>query len=190
VPRVPLLASLLFASACAGASHGTGATIAPPTTVTPTTQRVTTGGGATISINTVNVNSGSSTLIVTTVDSAWAALKVVYGELGIPVTTLVDAQRLIGNEGYRVRRRIGRLAMQDVLDCGGSQGMPNAETYDIWLTISSTVAGNPKGGAILLTRIDATAKSPTFNRNQSVSCASQGVLEKAIAEAVRTRVGK
>jgi hypothetical protein len=177
----------LSAAGCAGSKGGTAAN-PTPTTITPITQRVVTPT-SNININTVDVNAGYTQLIVGSMDAAWTALNVTYGELKIPIGTLVDGQHLIGNDAYKVRRRIGRLPMQQILDCGNAQGIPNAETYDIMMSISSTLTTNPKGGLNLITRIDATGKSPNFSRDASVACHSSGALEKEIAELVRKKVG-
>lgn len=183
---LPLLsAAALLASACASSGSSTAA---PPTTMTPVTQRIVTPT-ASVNINTVSVNSGSSITIIASIDAAWTALNVTYGEFKIPITTLVDKDRLIGNDAYKVRRRVGNLPMQQLLDCGSTQGIPNAETYDVLMSISSTIVANPKGGVNLMTRIDASGKSPNFSRDASVACVSTGELEKAIAESVRKKVG-
>lgn len=189
VSRFVILCVAFACAACASTPSGAPVADPVPTTMTPTTQRVVVAGGQTLAINTLDVNQGSSTLVLGSLDSAWAALKASYTELAIPVTTLSDATHLIGNEGYKVRRRIGKIAMQNVLDCGGAQGMPNAETYDVFLTISSYLTKNPKAGYNLVTRIDASAKSPNFNREQNIKCSSQGELEKAIGEMVRKKTG-
>ncbi|MDQ8153370.1 MAG: hypothetical protein P3B98_01805 [Gemmatimonadota bacterium] len=182
------LASLFLATAAGCASSSSSTTVAPPTTISPMTQRVVTPNSS-LSINTISLNSGSNTLIVAPIEATWTALNLVYSEFGIPITTLVDAQHLIGNDAFKVRRRINKIPMQNILDCGNAQGIPNAETYDIMMSISSTLAANPKGGTNLLTRIDASGKSPNFSRDQSVTCASSGELEKQIAEAVRKKTG-
>lgn len=189
VSRFVILCTALACAACASAKSGAPKVEPVPVTMTPTTQRVVVAGGQTLNINTIDVNQGSSTLVLGSLDSSWAALKATYTELAIPVTTLADATHLIGNEGYKVRRRIGKIAMQSILDCGGAQGMPNAETYDVFLTISSYLTKNPKAGYNLVTRIDASAESPNFNREQNIKCSSQGELEKQIGELVRKKAG-
>ena len=156
--------------------------------MTPVTQRVVTPTTS-ININTVNVNTSQTQLIVGSMDAAWTALNIVYNELSIPIQTLVDAQHLIGNQGYKVRRRIGALPMQRILDCGSAMGIPNAETFDINLSISSYLAPNPKGGLNIVTRIDATGKSPNFSGQTAVTCSSSGELEKAIAQLVQKKIG-
>lgn len=184
----PLAVSLVALSAVGCASSSGSASAPPPTTVTPVTQRII-APTSTININTVEVNAGFTQIIVGSMDAAWTALNVTYNELKIPITTLVDAQHLIANETFKVRRRIGRLPMQQIVDCGSTQGLPNAETYDILMSISSTLVPNPKGGITLITRIDATGKSPNFSRDAAVACHSSGTLEKEIAELVRKKVG-
>lgn len=182
-----LLVAAVTAAGCASKSSG-GAAPAPNVTVTPVTQRIVTPG-TTLNINTVDVNAGHSQVIIGTMDAAWTALNVVYSDLKIPITTLVDAQHLVGNESFKVRRRVGEIAMQQILDCGNAQGIPNAETYDILMSISSYLAPNPKGGLNLITRIDATGRSPNFARENAVACHSTGTLEKDIAERVRKKLG-
>lgn len=184
----PLAVSLVALSAVGCASSSGSTSAPPPTTVTPVTQRII-APTSTININTVEVNAGFTQIIVGSMDAAWTALNVTYNELKIPITTLVDAQHLIANETFKVRRRIGRLPMQQIVDCGSTQGLPNAETYDILMSISSTLVPNPKGGITLITRIDATGKSPNFSRDAAVACHSSGALEKEIAELVRKKVG-
>ncbi|MCX5762995.1 MAG: hypothetical protein NTW72_16090 [Gemmatimonadetes bacterium] len=174
-----------------GCASGKPAAIntAPPVTVTPVTQRVITTGGGQLNINTVSVNSGMTVQILAPIDSAWPALQAVYRELGIPVTTLQDASHLIGNETFKTRRRISKLPMQRILNCGESQGMPNAETYDIMMSISSYFVKHPTAGYNLITRIDATGKSPNYSREASVNCSSQGELEQLISEMVKKKTG-
>ena len=184
--QVLLFAAVTTAGCASGSSSGNPAT--PNVTVTPVTQRIVTPG-ATLNINTVDVNSGYSHVVIGTMDAAWTALNVVYSDLKIPITTLVDAQHLVGNENYKVRRRIGEIPMQRILDCGNAQGIPNAETYDILMTISSYLTPNPKGGLNLITRIDAMGRSPNFARENAVACHSSGTLEKDIAERVRKKLG-
>jgi hypothetical protein len=185
-PIVAVLVALSVAG-CAGSKGGSAAN-PTPTTITTVTQRIVTPS-SNININTIDVNSGYTQLIVGSMDAAWTALNVTYSDLKIPITTLIDKQHLIGNETFKVRRRIGRLPMQQILDCGNAQGIPNAETYDIMMSISSTLTTNPKGGLNLVTRIDATGKSPNFSRESSVTCHSAGALEKEIADIVRKKIG-
>ncbi|MHB8838163.1 MAG: hypothetical protein ACYC7F_04340 [Gemmatimonadaceae bacterium] len=190
MPRVlPLVCTLVALSAAGCASSSGGASSGTPNvTQTPVTQRIVTPTSV-VNINTVDINAGYSQIIVASMDAAWTALNVAYADLKIPINTLVDAQRMIGNDNYKIRRRIGPLPMHQILDCGNAQGIPNAETYDIQMSILSTLTPNPKGGINLITRIDASGRSPNFSRENPVACHSAGALEKHIAELVRKKVG-
>ncbi|MBI2408776.1 MAG: hypothetical protein HYV19_10790 [Gemmatimonadetes bacterium] len=188
MPRNLPVVVLLAALSTAGCASSSGTSATPNVTQAPVTQRII-SPGSTLNINTVDVNSGYSQIIVGSIDAAWTALNVSYGELKIPITTLVDAQHVLGNDKFKIRRRIGPLPMQQILDCGNAQGIPNAETYDILMSITSTMTPNPKGGINLVTRIDATGRSPNFSRENPVICHSAGALEKHIAELVRKKVG-
>jgi hypothetical protein len=185
--QVLLVAAVAVAGCASGSSGGSQPT--PNVTMTPVTQRIVMPAGSTLNINTVDVNAGYSQIIIGAMDAAWTALNVAYSDLKIPVTTLVDAQHLVGNDSYKVRRRVGTIPMQQILDCGNSHGIPNAETYDILMSISSFLTPNPKGGLNLITRIDATGRSPNFARENAVACHSSGTLEKDIAERVRKKLG-
>ncbi len=71
---------------------------------------------------------------------------------GVPLTVLDPVGRSIGNQSFRARRRLAGVPMQTYLDCGGSSGQPNAETYDISLSLLSYVAVDGKN-VTLVTRI-------------------------------------
>lgn len=179
--------ALIASTGCASAKSGAAPDTAPPVTMTPITQRMVRSDGSTVSINTTNVNAGASTLVFAPIDSAWSALKAVYRELGIPVTTVSDASHLIENESFKTRRRIGKIPMQKILECGSSQGMPNAETYEVFISISSYLVKNPKEGLNLITRIEASGTSPYFSGAARVNCPSLGELERVIGEMVQRK---
>ena len=187
VSSLLVMLAALSAAGCASSSGGTSRAV-PNVTQTPVTQRIITPTSV-VNINTVDVNSGYSQIVVASMDATWTALNLAYSDLKIPINTLVDAQHIVGNDSFKVRRRVGSLLMQQVLDCGNAQGIPNAETYDIQMSIISTLTPNPKGGVNLLTRIDATGRSPNFSRENPVICHSSGALEKQIAELVRKKAG-
>lgn len=177
------LAAIVVVAACASSSSSP----TPETIITPMTQRVVSIGG-TLTVNAVDVSSGSSMALATSVDSAWKGVKAVYAQLGIPVATLNEAAHQIGNDGFRTRRRIGKLRMQEIVDCGSTMGSPNAETYDILMSLSSYVAKAPGGGVNLVSRLTASGKSPNFSRDASVNCVSLGALEQELANLVKSSV--
>src|SRR5690606_40865365 len=59
----------------------------------------------------------------------------IYESLGIPITRVDATSHIIGNEGLKVRRRLGDAPLTRYLDCGSGQGGPNADTYEVHLAV-------------------------------------------------------
>lgn len=144
--------------------------------------------GAATGITMVSTTEVNSALINAPVDKAWAALQEAYTTLSIPVTELNQQARTIGNSAYRVRRRIGDVPTMRALDCGGDSGMPNAETYQLLLTVKSRVIPSDAGGSVVQTTLEGTGKNATTAASSDVRCASMGALEKRIVDLVKAKV--
>lgn len=177
-----LFSGLLVLTACGGSSRGQPE-LGPRTPVTTATV-VSAPGGGSMGMNMVNDASAVGTTINGTVDATWSALQSVYISLEIPLTFREDAQKRLGNQAHRVRRRVGSVPMIRAVDCGGESGMPNAETYDVTLEISSLVTPTPDGKARLQTLVQGSARRPSSGAVNDVRCTSIGGLEKKIAEMV------
>jgi len=146
-------------------------------------------GGNASGINMVNRTEVSSTTVSATPEQAFTALGAVYAQLGIPVTDLNQAAKSLGNNAFRVRRRIGDVQTVRALDCGGDSGMPNAETYQLTLSILSRVVAAPQGGSIVQTTLEGSGRNPVTAASSDVRCSSLGVLEKRIGDLVRQNLG-
>ncbi|WP_309669975.1 hypothetical protein [Gemmatimonas sp.] len=144
--------------------------------------------GAATGINMVSTTEVNSVLINAPVEKAWAALQEAYATLTIPVTELNQQTRTIGNNTFRVRRRIGDVPTMRALDCGGDSGMPNAETYQLLLTVKSRIIPNDAGGSVVQTTLEGTGKNATTAASSDVRCSSMGALEKKIADLVKAKV--
>jgi hypothetical protein len=144
--------------------------------------------GAARGLNMVSTTEVNSALINAPVEKAWAALQEVYATLNIPVTDVNQQARTIGNSAYRVRRRIGDVPTMRALDCGGDSGMPNAETYQLLLTVKSRIIPSDAGGSVVQTTLEGTGKNATTAASSDVRCSSMGALEKRIADLVKAKV--
>lgn len=142
-------------------------------------------GGSARGMNMVSVTDVSRTLVSAPPETAFQALSAVYATLNIPVTDINQQAHTLGNSAFRTRRRIGDVPTMRALDCGGDAGMPNAETYQLTLTIQSKVAPSDDGGSVILTTLEGTGRNPTTAASSDVRCASLGTLEKRIGELVR-----
>lgn len=121
-------------------------------------------------------------------EHAWKLLRAVYDSLGIPVGRVDAAARIVGNAGVRVRRRLGTVSLTQYLDCGSTQGGPNAETYEIHLVLTTQVQPGTGGNSVVSTTVDAMARPVTFSAD-FFPCTSKGRLETRIVDVLRKLAG-
>ena len=179
------VALLLGVSGCASTSASKSGDFGGSSVQTAVIQNA---QGAARGINMVSTTEVNSVLINAPVEKAWAALQEAYTTLTIPVTELNQQTRTIGNNAYRVRRRIGDVPTMRALDCGGDSGMPNAETYQLMLTVKSRIIANDAGGSVVQTTLEGTGKNATTAASSDVRCSSMGALEKKIADLIKAKV--
>ena len=186
LPMALAAASLVIGvSGCATPSAGASGDFGGSSVQTAVIQNA---QGAARGINMVSTTEVNSVLINAPVEQAWAALQEAYATLTIPVTELNQQSRTIGNAAYRIRRRIGDVPTMRALDCGGDSGMPNAETYQLVLTVKSRIIPNDAGGSVVQTTLEGTGKNATTAASSDVRCSSMGALEKRIADLVKAKV--
>lgn len=176
--HIAMLSTTVVLSACASSNP------VPARAPTETIRVLGAGGGAlTLTSSTVaNVSS-----IPFSVDQVWRVLPAVYDSLGIPISTLDAAQRIIGNAGLKLRRQLGKVSLSRYIECGSTQIGQNADSYDVHLSVITTVQPDEAGMATVATTLEARAKPITFAQDYS-RCTSKGVLEKRVADAVKRRL--
>lgn len=177
---------VLLAAACSTA----GAPARGPSQSAPakTTETIVTGGGSKVQINTVNIDTDVRLFSTGTPAQVVSVLPAVYADLGIPLTVNDAARRTVGNAGWKTRRSIGKVPMYRYLDCGSSGTMKNAETYQISMSVITTVRPNEGGGSVVATAITATGKNPVTSSSAEVRCASLGDLEIRIRDMAQKRI--
>lgn len=109
----------------------------------------------------------------------WADLPEAYRSLGIEVSEINTNNRIFGNPELRVRRRLGTVALAKYLDCGRSQDGPNADTYEVVMTVLTQLKNNDKGGTDVITAVGATARPINYVTNE-VTCTTTGALEERL----------
>lgn len=183
------LPAVLLVLTVAGCSSGTGGPAPTPSPAgRPATERVVTGSGQQLQINTMNIDTDVKLMSTGTPAQAFAVLPQVYTELGIPISINNAQTRSVGNTGWRTRRSVGKVPMHRYLDCGSSGTIQNAETYSIHMSIVTTILPNEGGGSIVSTAITATGKNPVTSSSAEVRCASKGDLEIRIRDMVQKRI--
>jgi len=122
-------------------------------------------------------------------DAVFRVLPAAYDSLGIPIHGMNPARKTVSNDGIKIRNRLGRTPLSMYLDCGNSQIGPNADSYDVYLTVSTTVTPGASGTAAMATMLEAQARPATYNQAYHV-CSSKGVLEQKLADQVKARLIK
>jgi hypothetical protein len=170
--------ALLISAACAS-SH--------PETARPTTESVrVVGDVAGGSIRMTSSDGVSTTTVAFAPDKVWGVLAAVYDSLGIPIGTADSKRMLIGNTGFKAYQKLGKTSLAKYIDCGKTQGFPSADSYDIYLQITTQV--QPKDqGSVLSTFVEAAGRPVAFS-GEYIKCSSLGSLESAIAASVRGRL--
>lgn len=164
---------------CASASPRLGETSVPQQTPT----RIE-GLGGTTELRTTGSDPRAAFAIAASPDRVFGALTVAYQELGLTASTVNTQAGIIGVEGARIRRSLGRTRLSTYLSCGERMGAQVADTDDVFLTLQTQAAPGEGGGTTLRTVVQATARA-TSSSSALINCATTGALEARIVELVR-----
>ena len=121
------------------------------------------------------------------IGKVWHALPAAYEKLGIPITQADEATHTIANGGLKLRRQLATTSLSRYIDCGTTQIGENADSYDVYLTITTQVDEAPNGLSVMRTTFEAMARPVAFSREYS-RCSSKGELEKRLADAVKAQL--
>lgn len=185
--RFPSL--VLAAVALSACSGGGGVETTPAPTPATTTVRVVGTGGAAINMGMIEDGPGVvSRTISGSVDAVFTVLPAVYDSIGIPITVRDASTHEVGNSGYNLRRRMRSTPLGRYFDCGSTQGAPSVDSYDIRLSVVSTVRpGASAGLSTIITTVDVMGRPAAFS-GEYVRCSSNGALEARIVEEAKARL--
>jgi hypothetical protein len=172
------LATLAAIGACA-----TSPSAAP---VRPATQTI---GSADVG-GTIRIASGSGPDVATlpfALAQVWTALPLALDSLAIPITKNDASAHIIGNESFKIRQRLGKTALSRFLDCGQTQIGPNADSYDVMLTVLAQLQPASATSTTISTTVQAMAKPVTFNQGYS-QCSSKGELETRLLNMLKAQL--
>lgn len=187
--RLPVILLALAVSACAsspgspppqGGPEAIGISLPPATPLGE--------GGGTVVLTVHRDARGSRHLINASPEQVWPALIRVYEALEIPLATIDRTQHRLGNPTLVLRRRLAGEPISRFLDCGqGPFGAPLADSYEINLSVLTSLEPAADGSTQIETRLNARA----VNRGVSgapVHCASTGRLEERIVQRIQQRL--
>ena len=120
-------------------------------------------------------------------EMVFRVLPSLFDSLGVPVNTIDPARKLIGNSGFKIRQRLGKAVLSTLIDCGNTQIGPNADSYDVYMIITTSVSPAGTGSSRLSTLVEAQAKPITYNQGYN-RCTTKGTLEQRLADLVTRRL--
>ncbi|MEP6494405.1 MAG: hypothetical protein ABJF01_17100 [bacterium] len=172
---------IVLASLCACASAG-------PSTSGRSTETVRVAGSG-IGM-TLTPNGGASvTNVAFSSEQVWRIMPAVFESLGISLTTVDPQKHVIGNEGFKVRKQLGTVTLSKYIECGTTQIGPNADSYEVYMTILTSVQPGPSGGTAVGTTVEAAARPLTVAQEYS-RCSSKSLLESKIIDAINAKMRK
>jgi hypothetical protein len=121
------------------------------------------------------------------VDQVWRALPAAYDSIKVPLNTLDAKTRTIGNDGFKIRQQLGRTPLSSYIDCGRTQIGPNADSYEVVLTVLTQVQPADNGTSKITTTFESSARPIAYSQEYS-KCSSKGVLEAKIMDVVKGRL--
>jgi hypothetical protein len=121
------------------------------------------------------------------VDQVWRALPGVFDSLKVPLNTLDPKAHTIGNDGFKIRQRLGTVALSKYIDCGTTQIGPNADSYDIVLTVLVQLSPAEGGGTSVTTTFESSARPLAFAQEYS-KCTSKSVFEPRLLEVLKGKL--
>lgn len=119
------------------------------------------------------------------VQATMAALVETYLTMEIPITDVDEAANRLETHDVRVRR-IDGARMSRWLDCGTGISGQRADSYQVTVTLLSSVLPAGPSASRVVTDLDGNAR-PRDTSGSAVYCSSRGTLEARIVEEVRRR---
>lgn len=145
--------------------------------VAGTSDRMTIAPGSGPNLNTV----------AAAVDQVWRALPAAFDSVGIPVTRMDPAGKVIGNDAFKIRQRLGKVPLSRYIDCGQTQIGPNADSYEVSMTLVVQVRAATPTSSALTTTFETYARPLAFSQGYS-RCTSRGSLEEKFLAAVNAQL--
>lgn len=123
-------------------------------------------------------------------EKVWDALAAVYGQLGIPLTTIDRPNWRLGNQQLTRRQQLAGQRMSLYLSCGQNMSGLKADNDRIHLSVISAIRpAGTGGGSEVSTAVVATAQPIDGTSTDPSICATTGRLEQRIVTAVGEKLG-
>src|SRR5690349_15057567 len=117
----------------------------------------------------------------------WAARKA-FEELEIPVTLTDSARGLLISADLSVVRRLGKLRLSQIVDCGTNLNGPIADQYRVRMAIAVFIDSVGPSASEYRIAVAAGSQSLEGATRPPLACSSTGSLEERIAKLLSTKI--
>lgn len=121
--------------------------------------------------------------------TVWLAVKKVYADLEIPVTTENLPGHQIGNNNFFKTRQMAGQPMNLLVDCGSGMTGPKAASYRIYMSLLTDVNPDGKGGTLLQTTFVPMGQDVAGGSTDRIPCGTTGRLEQMLLDRVKVTIG-
>jgi hypothetical protein len=160
-----------------------------PATPSPESERIRIGGATQSGLRVVSSTTSRVDTLWTPLDRVWKVLPAVYATLEIPIERFDSDANEIGNSSLKLYRRLGKFPLTRYIDCGTTQIGPNADSYEVLLTVLTKVqkSKSDTSNTTVATTVEAMARPIQF-RGDYVRCSSKGALEARLMEVLNVHL--
>ena len=130
---------------------------------------------------------GVEGVVLTPPAKAWEILAAVYTDLGLDINFREVENRRLGTCHQKVRSRLANERLSVFVDCGETRSVPNADQYEVALTVLTTVRPNVSGTTSLFTFVLGVGLDNSGAASNRLWCHTQGALEERIRAAVEEK---
>ena len=118
----------------------------------------------------------------------WEVVPAVLADLGLKINFLEPETKRIGSCYQKIRVRLGNESLSTFVDCGDSRGLPNADRYEVALTVLVTVTPTSATTTKIYTFLLGVGLDGSGTASARLWCFSRGALEDRIRAALEDRI--
>jgi len=117
----------------------------------------------------------------------WVTIPAVFKDLGLDINYRVPEEHRTGACYQKIRTRLGLTPLSDLMDCGETRSLPNADRYEIALTVILTL--EPQGnGTAVHTFVLGVGLDDSGVASGRIWCYSKGALEQRISTMIEANL--
>ncbi len=117
----------------------------------------------------------------------WAARKA-FEELELPITLADSTRGLVISADLSLVRRLGKLRMSQILDCGTNLNGPIADQYRVRMAVALFVDSLGPSASEYRIAVAAGSQSLEGATRPPLACSSTGVLEERLAKLLSKKI--